>query len=405
MKTYAKVALFSCVLNGLLMAVKYALGEASGSLALKADAIHSLADVVSSFSIFAGILIADRKTSTFPHGLYKVENLVALLSSFFIFFAAYEIVDQAFFGENLGPLRNLPLVTGGIFAIVAVAYLFSRYELKVALESGSPSLVADAKHVFTDVLSSLVVLVAVLGSYFGYSLDRFVALIVAVLVVRMGFTILLDSLKVLLDATLDYETLNGIREVLESHPMVTRVVSLGGRNSGRYRFVEAEVRLDARLLRDAHDAVSHLEDEILDRWPEIDKILIHYEPEQKDVLHIAAPLETGTEPGPQARLSDHFGEAPMFALLEKKMPNGKADVQAFLPNPYCQLERQKGVKAAELLAENGVDEVRTRVDLDGKGAGYALEALGIDVLITEAVTVKELLSEISQEERSIAPLP
>lgn len=397
MKTYAKVALFSCILNGVLMAVKYTLGEVSGSLALKADAIHSLADVVSSFSIFAGILIADRKTSTFPRGLYKVENLVALLSSFFIFFAAYEIVSQAFSGQDLGPLRNLPLVTGGIFAIVAIAYLFSRYELKVALESGSPSLVADAKHVVTDVLSSLVVLVAVLGAYFGYALDRFVALIVAVLVVRMGFTILVDSLKVLLDATLDYDTLHGIREVLESHPMVTRVTSLGGRNSGRYRFVEAEVRLDARLLRDAHNAVSHLEEEILDRWPEIDKILIHYEPEQKDVIRIAAPLETGSEPGVQSRLSDHFGEAPSFALLEKKIANGKADVQAFLANPFCQLERHKGVKVAEWLAENGVDEVRTRVDLDGKGSGYALEALGVDAFMTNAATVNELLSEIGQD--------
>jgi divalent metal cation (Fe/Co/Zn/Cd) transporter len=59
---------------------------------------------------------------------------------------------------------------------------------------------------------------------------------------------------------------------------------LGGRSSGKYRFVEAEIKLDARLLRDAHLAVSHLEDEILDRWPEIDRILIHYEPEQKEVI-------------------------------------------------------------------------------------------------------------------------
>ena len=69
-------------------------GPHFGSLALKADAIHSLADVVSSFTIFLGIVIADRKTRTFPEGLYKVENLVALASSFFIFFAAYEIDEK-----------------------------------------------------------------------------------------------------------------------------------------------------------------------------------------------------------------------------------------------------------------------------------------------------------------------
>jgi divalent metal cation (Fe/Co/Zn/Cd) transporter len=85
MNGYAKVAIYSCLVNAALMVAKYFLGEASGSLALKADAIHSLADVVSSLTIFLGIVIADRKTKIFPQGLYKVENLVAMLSSLFIF--------------------------------------------------------------------------------------------------------------------------------------------------------------------------------------------------------------------------------------------------------------------------------------------------------------------------------
>ena len=96
---YAKVAIYSCLVNLALMAVKYYLGEASGSLALKADAVHSLADVISSLTVFLGIVIAGRKTRTFPEGLYKVENLVALLSSFFIFYAAYHIGFEAVRGD------------------------------------------------------------------------------------------------------------------------------------------------------------------------------------------------------------------------------------------------------------------------------------------------------------------
>lgn len=97
---YAKVAIYSCLLNLALMALKYYLGEASGSLALKADAVHSLADVVSSLTIFLGIVIADRKTKAFPQGLYKVENLVALLSSLFIFYASYDICFEALWGNG-----------------------------------------------------------------------------------------------------------------------------------------------------------------------------------------------------------------------------------------------------------------------------------------------------------------
>ena len=396
MKSYVKVAVFSCLVNGFLMTLKYSLGEASASMALKADAVHSLADVVSSLSILAGILISDRKTSTFPLGLYKVENLVAMLSSLFIFLAAYEVVREAVYAEDMGPIRNIGPVTAGVLFMAIVTYLFSRYELKVGLQAGSPSLVADAKHIATDMLCSLVILVAILGTSLGYPLDRYVAVLVAVLVSRMGFAILIDSLKVLLDATLDYSTLNGIRQVLESHPLVTGVTSLGGRSSGKYRFVEGNVKLDARLLRDAHDVVSHLEEEILDRWPDIDRILIHYEPEQKEFVRIAIPVDAlkGVQPGPDSRLSEHFGESPFFAVLVKEIHTGNVVLEVFVENRFRDLDRHRGVKAAELLAEMDVDEVWTRVVLSGKGAGYALQALGIDVAITGAATLRELVSEI-----------
>jgi cation diffusion facilitator family transporter len=380
------------------MTGKYVLGQVSGSMALKADAVHSLADVISSLSILAGIMISDRKTKTFPFGLYKVENLVALLSSFFIFFAGYEIVSDAVYAEHRSFIKNLAPVCAGVVLMMIVAYLYSRYELKAGLKAGSPSLIADAKHVATDVFSSMVILLAILGTYLGFPLDRYVAILVAILVSRIGLVILIDSLKVLLDATLDYSTLNDIREVLESHPLVRKVTSLGGRSSGRYKFVEANVKLDARLLRDAHDAVSHLEEAILDRWPDIDRILIHYEPEQKEFISIASPIDVfeGAQPELDSPLTVHFGEAPFFALLKKSVRTGRVSFETFVENGSKKLERHRGVKAAELLYELGVDEVWTRAPLDGKGAGYALEALGIDVLITNASTLRNLISEIEE---------
>jgi cation diffusion facilitator family transporter len=399
MKIYAKVAIYSCLVNACLAAIKYCLGEASASLALKADAVHSLADVVSSLSILAGILISDRKTKTFPQGLYKVENLVALLSSLFIFLAAYEIVHEVVYSVHKQAIRNLGMVSAGIALMLIVSYLFSRYELKAGVKAGSPSLVADAKHITTDMLCSVIILVAILGTYIGIPLDRYVAVLVAALVARIGFSILLDSLKVLLDATLDYSTLNGIREVLEGHPLVMGITSLGGRSSGRYKFVEAEVRLDARLLRDAHNVVSNLEEEILDRWPDIDRILIHYEPEEKELIRIAVPVEVpkNARPNLESRLSDHFGEAPFFALLKKETRTGVVAFETFVENGYKNLKSHRGVKAAEFLGEMGVDEVWTRSTLDGKGAGYALEALGIEVIDVEAHALGNLVSHVTQE--------
>ena len=104
----------------------------------------------------------------------------------------------------------------------------------------------------------------------------------------------------------------------------------------------------------------------------------------------------GTLPGLDSTLTEHFGEAPFFAVLKKEMRTGNVAFDSFVANDFRNLERHRGVKAAEFLSEMGIDEVWTRVSLDGKGVGYALEALGIDVLTTEATTLRELLSEIAE---------
>ena len=396
---YAKVAIYSCLVNSALTGVKYYLGESSGSLALKADAVHSLADVISSLTIFLGIVIAGRKTKTFPEGLYKVENLVALLSSSFIFYAAYDIGSEALRADTSSHITGIPQVMAGIILIMAVAAVFSRYELKIGLEVGSPSLVADARHVTTDLLACTVILVGIITTYLGYPLDRYVALLVAVIVARIGVEILVEAVKVLLDATLDYHTLDGIRKLLESRQEVKEVLSIGGRSSGRFKFVEISLTTDLKLLRDAHELTSQIEEEILDQYSNIDKILIHYEPAHKDQQLIAVPLNVaeGRLPDEKSGLSDHFGDASYFVVITRDSSNNTVFIKDYLKNPFNHLERKKGVKAAELLAEYGVDQVRSPVQFDGKGAGYALEAMQIEVVPTASRTQEDLIAEIKAE--------
>ena len=82
-----KVAVLSIMNNLALSAIKLGLSFLSGSIALIADAIHSFTDVIASLTVLAGLRISRRTSKTFPYGLYKVENLVSLLTAFAIFFA------------------------------------------------------------------------------------------------------------------------------------------------------------------------------------------------------------------------------------------------------------------------------------------------------------------------------
>ncbi len=82
-----KVAALAVAIQVVLFGIKYIFSTLSGSIALKADAFHSLSDVVASSTVFIGLIIAKRKTKSFPYGLYKVENLVSVMVAIAIFYA------------------------------------------------------------------------------------------------------------------------------------------------------------------------------------------------------------------------------------------------------------------------------------------------------------------------------
>jgi len=97
MEESERIGFYSIGINTLLVEIKYGLAVFSGSIALAADAIHSLSDIISSVTVLVGIKISKRKSEIFPYDLYKVENLV---SSLFIFFAGYEIAVSVFLEEQ-----------------------------------------------------------------------------------------------------------------------------------------------------------------------------------------------------------------------------------------------------------------------------------------------------------------
>ena len=158
MEQSEKIGLYSVGTNLLLVGIKYGLALLSGSMALVADAIHSATDVISSATVFAGIKLSKRKSKNFPYGLYKVENFVSLLSSILIFLAGYEIVHTVFFKPQTLKTQFLPYAMVGVLVTLGITYAFSRYEMRQGKAIGSPSLMADAQHIRTDMLSSAVIL-------------------------------------------------------------------------------------------------------------------------------------------------------------------------------------------------------------------------------------------------------
>ncbi len=272
-----KISLFSIGINFTLALIKVIGGFLSGSAALTADGIHSISDLAASLSVYIGIVISNKKSDLFPRGLYKVENLVALVSAFAIFFAGYEIAKDVLFGE-VEEIKNLWIALIVLGATVAITYFYSMYEKKMAIELNSPSLMADAEHIKSDFYTALVVFVGVLGQYFGYAIIEKVAVIVVVyFIFHSGFEILKESIKVLLDASLDHDSLDKIRELLKNEEQIIHVNAVTGRNAGSFKFVQLDLKLKTDSLKEAHAFAHQLEEKIKKEMPFVEKVVIHYE--------------------------------------------------------------------------------------------------------------------------------
>ena len=159
-------------------------------------------------------------------------------------------------------------------------------------------------------------------------------------------------MRVLLDASLDTETLNHIKRIIESEPVVKEVRSLVGRNAGRYRFVEADIIMRTNDLKKAHTISKKIDSDIRKKIPHVERVLIHYEPQSNTSLLVAVPLEdtVGT-------VSPHFGEAPYFALVLFRLSDWQIERKEVIANPYTKVTKAKGIRVAEWLVGKKVDVV------------------------------------------------
>ena len=396
-----RLALVSVTVNLTVTGFKYFLGVFSGSLALLADAVHSSADVVSFASIWAGLRISRRKSKSFPYGLYKVENLVALGTAVVILLAGYEILRSVLAGGENIKAERLPYAIGGVILIGLVLFAFSRYELKRARKLNSPSLEADAQHLTTDLFSNGIILVGLTGAYWRltFPMDKIAAVAIVVIIAWVGVRIAVDAIRVLLDASLDFDTLNRIRDIIREIPQVDKIISLTGRNSGRYKFIEADLALRVRELGKAHFLANQIENRIKQQVPNVDHILIHYEPVVKKTRIVALPAAADQE-----HLSEHFGEAPYFLLITLTGEEGRFLEEKWVFNPFQTEEKGKGIKVSEWLVGLGVDEIITAKSLAHKGPYYVLSDNQVDMRQTERRDLGEIKRSLIQPPKAASPV-
>jgi cation diffusion facilitator family transporter len=390
-----RVAAYAFLMNLCLAIMKTVLACFSGSLAITASAIDSGSDAVASLVIFGGVTLSTRKTRSFPMGLYKLENVASVVIAIFIFIAGYEILREIFSPAGTPPriaLAYIPLLFAGTVATL----WFGQYAISIGRRTESPTLIAEGRHRQVDFLSSMVVLVSVTLSYFniqlnfrGVTIDHIGAGVILIFIARAGWELLSDGMRVLLDASIDPATLDRIRAIIQNEPLVSRIKSLTGRNAGRFRFIQATITIRTDNLERAHRITGDIEKKIRNQIPHIEKVIIHYGPQERSHDRVAVPLEDR-----DGRVSTHFGEAPYFGIVHVRRKDQLVEKKKIVENPHRSIETAKGIRVAEWLIEQGIEQVGMKEDVSRRGPGYVLSNGGVKLHIISAEDFDQAVSEI-----------
>ena len=276
----AKLSIFSI---SLLIVMKVVASIMTGSIGIRADALHSIIDLSGAVIGYIGIRIAGKppdERHAFGHG--KAENVAGVVIAGLIFIAAGTIVYEAI--KRLIAGGTVELVTLGIYitaAAIVINMTVSWYALRVARSTDSIALEATARDMFADVLSSCAVLAGlILVGLTGLNiLDPIVALLVAILITRTAYLTMKKSFSGLMDARLPKAEEAAIKSCLREHAgQLVGFHELRTRKAGNQRYIDLHLVMPKTTsVEEAHRMCDHLEQDIKNRLPNI-SITIHVEP-------------------------------------------------------------------------------------------------------------------------------
>jgi cation diffusion facilitator family transporter len=280
----ATAALFSVLVNLVLIAGKLAVGLLTGSVAILADAAHSFLDLSASIFAFAGIRAA-AKPADEDHawGHAKAENISSLIQMFLLGATCIAIVIESVRRLLVAPSVRVAWYSFGVvLAAIIIDIMVSRYLQGVSrAHGGSAALEADALHFASDLWASIAVLIGLtLVAVFGLQIaDPLAGIAVAIIIGTTAIEQGRRTTQVLLDAMPDRDTLAAIERILESDPRLHGYHALRARQAGKHVMLDVSVHVDGALsLARAHEVGHAVSERIRNELPIVTDAVVHVEP-------------------------------------------------------------------------------------------------------------------------------
>ena len=253
----------SASVNLLLFLFKLFIGLITGAVSLIADAIHTLSDVITSLIVIWGFNQAKKPADVrHPYGHGRAEYIATLIISILLCVAGIEFIETA-----IDRIQNPILIKSDLWMVIVLGLtiiikeITARYAKFLSSKIASGLLHADAWHHRTDAISSFLVMIALIAGNYGYpSIDGWVGLFVALILIYTGFDIARDSIDDLIGTPPDPSELENIREVVIGVPGSLGVHDISVHSYGNEKFVSVHAEINAKkTAAEAHDISEEIE--------------------------------------------------------------------------------------------------------------------------------------------------
>jgi cation diffusion facilitator family transporter len=356
-----KVTLIGAISNALLGVLKLIGGFLFHSHALVADGIHSFSDLITDVMVlFASKYGSIDADDTHPYGHQRIETAATFLLSLILIIAGisiawdsiHELIDTTY---TMPKWLALPVICISILSNELLFY----YTLHVGKRINSKLIIANAWHHRSDAASSLVVFLGVIGSLAGFVyLDTLAAIIVALMIIKMGWSYGWNSIKELVDTAVDPELLTQIEQIIQQVDGVQKIHQLRSRFMGQDVLVDVHILVSPKIsVSEGHYIAQHVHQALIQHVDSIKDVIVHVDPEDDELCSPSLHLPSRKVLYEQAlnELHIHF---PHILFWNLHYLDGKISIDIICNKEFAQWQELHNHIACALKLQTDIEEIR-----------------------------------------------
>lgn len=351
--------LVGAAVNAFLSTVSIFVGITQQSQALIADGMHSLSDLVGDVLVLFAAKHSQKKADIeHPYGHGRIETVASVILGAILVAVSIGIIYDA-----LGRIQNPELLMQPTWVafVVALVSIFAKealyqYTIRFARKIKSPVVHANAWHHRSDALSSLIASAGILGAVAGIPiLDAFAAMVVSVLIGRIGWQIAWNAVRELIDSSLDEDKVEKIRQAIYSVSGVKEIHSLRTRSHSGQALVDVHILIDDPKISvsEGHRIGETVYKKLVAELDFVSDVTVHVDAEDDETSAPSENLPLRDEL--LARLGEYWREIPIYNKIRRvtlHYINGNIHVELYLP-----LEVLNGKLQKDEIARNFRDTI------------------------------------------------